>query len=172
LAIPSSANSEPIVAAIKAPASAKKTLLQNTRDKYVNNAIGENKKEAIAITEESLKQAWNCFIDKLKKELKHSVVTVFNQAQLNVINETLFSIKVSTSLELKFIEQEKLTLLEYLKDCFNNRNISFTVYINEQLKQEVTPEASLSTREKYLKIIEQYPMVKELKDRLKLELDY
>ncbi len=172
LAIPSSANSEPLVAAIKAPASAKKTLLQNTRDKYVNNAIGENKKEAIAITEESLKQAWNCFIDKLKKELKHSVVTVFNQAQLNVINETLFSIKVSTSLELKFIEQEKLTLLEYLKDCFNNRNISFTVYINEQLKQEVTPEASLSTREKYLKIIEQYPMVKELKDRLKLELDY
>jgi DNA polymerase-3 subunit gamma/tau len=30
----------------------------------------------------------------------------------------------------------------------------------------------LNTREQYLKIIEEYPLVKELKDRLRLELDY
>jgi DNA polymerase-3 subunit gamma/tau len=167
-----SSSTEQLVATVKAPGAAKKTLLQNTRDKYVNIAISEDKKEAIAITEESLKQAWNCFIDKLKKEFKHSVVTVFSQAGLNVINETHFSITVSTSLEQKFIDQEKLSLLEYLKDCFNNRNIGFTTNINEQAKQEVAFEQSLSAREKYLRIIEQYPLVKELKDRLRLELDY
>jgi DNA polymerase-3 subunit gamma/tau len=36
----------------------------------------------------------------------------------------------------------------------------------------VISDATLTTREKYQKIIEQYPLVKELKDRLKLELDY
>jgi DNA polymerase-3 subunit gamma/tau len=31
---------------------------------------------------------------------------------------------------------------------------------------------TLSSKEQYLKIIEEYPLVKELKDRLRLELDY
>jgi len=35
-----------------------------------------------------------------------------------------------------------------------------------------TSPAPLSKREQYLKMIEQYPLVKELKDRLRLELDY
>jgi DNA polymerase-3 subunit gamma/tau len=108
----------------------------------------------------------------LKKDFKHSVVTVFNQAELAVINEAHFSIRVSSSLEQKFIDQEKMTLLEYLKDCFNNKNIGFTIHITEQSKHEGIAETPLTTREKYLRIIEQYPMIKELKDRLKLELDY
>ncbi|MEJ7685256.1 MAG: hypothetical protein WKG06_46910 [Segetibacter sp.] len=63
-------------------------------------------------------------------------------------------------------------MLEYLKGCFHNRNIGFTVLVNEQIKEGATAEPTLTTREKYQKVIEQYPMIKELKDRLKLELDY
>ncbi len=170
--IEASIKTEPAVSVMEALPAAKKNLLQNLRDKHVNTAINENVKEEIPITEESLKHSWNCFTEKLKKEFKNSVVTVFNLAELKVVNEHHFSITVSTSLEQKFIDQEKMTLLEYLKGCFNNRNIGFTICINEQSKQEVSTETNLTTREKYLKIIEQYPMVKELKDRLKLELDY
>jgi DNA polymerase-3 subunit gamma/tau len=110
------------------------------------------------------------FYGEAKKEFKNSVVTVFNLAELHVVNDNHFSITVSTNLEQKFIDQEKMTLLEYFKDCFNNKNIGFTINISGQPKEEVT--SALTSREKYLKIIEQYPMVKELKDRLKLELDY
>jgi DNA polymerase-3 subunit gamma/tau len=145
-------------------------LLQSLRDKHVNIGINENVKEVLPITEESLKNSWKCFTEKLKKEFKNSVVTVFNLAELRVVNDNHFSITVSTSLEQKFIDQEKMTLLEYFKDCFNNKNIGFTIHIIEQPKQEVV--STLTSREKYLKMIEQYPMIKELKDRLKLELDY
>ena len=53
-----------------------------------------------------------------------------------------------------------------------NRLLQFGITIMEgqQEKQEV--EIPLSSREQYQKIIEQYPLVKELKDRLRLELDY
>jgi DNA polymerase-3 subunit gamma/tau len=108
----------------------------------------------------------------LKKQSKHTVVTNFNIAQLQVVNDQHFSVTVATSLQQKFIEQEKTTLLEYLKDCFHNRNIGFTIHISDQGKDVVISDATLTTREKYQKIIEQYPLVKELKDRLKLELDY
>jgi len=156
----------------KEPATAKKSLLQSLRDKHIANKTSENLKEAIPVTKENLKEHWKCFTDKLKQQLKHSVVTVFNNAELQVVNEQHFSITVSASLEQKFIEQEKLPLLEYLKSCFHNRNIGFTIHINDQPKEIVISEVTLTTREKYQRVIEQYPMVKELKDRLKLELDY
>jgi DNA polymerase-3 subunit gamma/tau len=156
----------------KAPAGTKKTLLDSLRDQHLVNKQAENVKEAVPVTEENLKEHWSCFTDKLKKQAKHSVVTVFNNAKLEVVNEQHFSVTVSASLEQKFIEQEKLHLLEYLKDCFQNRNIGFTIHINEQPKEIVISEQTLTSREKYQRIIEQYPLIKELKERLKLELDY
>jgi DNA polymerase-3 subunit gamma/tau len=38
---------------------------------------------------------------------------------------------------------------------------------NNQLAEE-----HLNARQQYLRMIEEYPLVKELKDRLKLDLDY
>ncbi len=162
----------PNFAKVKVPSTGKKSLLETLRDEHITNRISENKKDAIAVTAENLEEHWNCFKEKLKQQSKHSVVTVFNNVKLQVINEQEFSITVSATLEQKFIEQEKTTLLEYLKGCFHNRNIGFTVLVNEQIKEGATAEPSLTTREKYQKVIEQYPMIKELKDRLKLELDY
>jgi DNA polymerase-3 subunit gamma/tau len=152
--------------------TAKKSLLETLRDQHVHKKAEQEKKEAIAVTEENLRDHWKCFTEKLKSQSKHSVVTVFNNAKLAVVNEQHFSVTVSASLEQKFIEQEKLHLLEYLKSCFQNRNIGFTIHINEQPKEIVVSEATLTSREKYQRLIEQYPMIKELKDRLRLELDY
>jgi DNA polymerase-3 subunit gamma/tau len=163
---------KPIPPKAKIPATGKKSLLESLRDQHITNKVSVNKKDAVPVTEENLHEHWNCFTDKLKQQFKHSVVTVFNIARLQVVNEQHFSVTVSTSLEQKFIEQEKLSLLEYLKDCFQNRYIGFTIHIDETPKEIVISEVTLTTREKYNKIIEEYPMVKELKDRLKLELDY
>jgi DNA polymerase-3 subunit gamma/tau len=157
---------------VKAPASGKKNLLESLRDQHITNRVSEIKKDAIAVTSENLEGHWNCFKEKLKQQSKHLIVTTFNNAQLQVVNEQHFSITLLESFEQKFIEQEKTTLLEYLKDCFHNRNIGFTVLVNEQIKEGANAEPALTTREKYQKVIAQYPMIKELKDRLKLELDY
>ena len=46
-----------------------------------------------------------------------------------------------------------------------------TIIVEENITSEPT-ERLLNKREQYQKIVEQYPLVKELKDRLKLELDY
>ena len=154
------------------PAAGKRSLLESLRDQHITNRVSENKKDIVPVTAENLDEHWNCFKEKLKKQSKHSLVTVFSNAKLNVTNEENFSVTVSTSLEQKFIEQEKTALLEYLKDCFHNRNIGFIVNVTEQLTDGNAQEPTLTAREKYQKVIEQYPLVKELKDRLKLELDY
>ena len=155
----------------KPGATGKKSLLDNLRHQMDNAADGEGEMEAIAISIESVQNYWSCFADKLKSEGKNSHVTVFNNARLEVVNEHHFTVTVSASLAQKFIEEKKVELLEYLKDSFKNRNIAFNIIIEEQEKEPVNPDTSMNSREKYLKTIEKYPMVKELKERLKLDLD-
>jgi DNA polymerase-3 subunit gamma/tau len=78
----------------------------------------------------------------------------------------------SNNLEMKFIEQEKRSLSEHLQKAFNNKTLSFSISIRENTETEEPVEKQLNKREQFLQIVEQYPLVKELKDRLKLELDY
>ena len=154
------------------PAEGRRSLLDTLRDKHLAPQEGLQTALAVPVTEDNLAEHWKCFTEKLRKQNKHSVVTVFNNAKLHVVNTQHFSVKVSASLEQKFIEAEKVDLLEYLKDCFQNRNIGFTIHIDNTEKEIVISEATLSTREKYQILSEKYPLLKELKDRLKLELDY
>lgn len=163
---------ETIAATKKVTSTGKRSLLQSLRDKHANGVSTEVAKECIDLEDECLKQAWDEFTDGLRKQLKHSQVTVFSIAKLCVVNKQHFKVTVGTSLEQKFIEQEKMNLLEFLQKRFHNRNIGFTVEVVEVPKEAVHSEATLTTREKYIRIVEQYPLVKELKDRLKLELDY
>jgi DNA polymerase-3 subunit gamma/tau len=44
--------------------------------------------------------------------------------------------------------------------------------VDETETENVVKEETLSTKEQYLRIIEQYPLVKELKDKLRMQLDY
>ena len=150
---------------------AKKSLLQNLRAKHAAG-LPADEKECINLENDCLQEAWKEFAEQLKKQNKHSQVTVFNIAKLRVNSPQNFTVTVTTSIEQKFIEQEKMNLLEFLQAKFQNRNVGFSIEVVEGPKEQVDPEATLSTREKYLRIIEQYPLVKELKERLKLELDY
>ena len=53
-----------------------------------------------------------------------------------------------------------------------NRNVGFDIKIEIQDQEETPQEIPLNSREKYARLIEAYPLIKELRDKLKLELDY
>ncbi len=157
--------------AIATKTGGKKSFLQTLRDQNAN-ACKDEGKQPIAITAANLQKAWETFAAQLKDQQKNSIVTVFNIAKLNVINDQHFSVTVTTGIQQKFIEIEKLNLLDFLKNEFCDRNIGFTIIVDEQPQEIVHSENTLNSRDKYLRIVEQFPLVKELKDRLKLELDY
>ena len=93
-------------------------------------------------------------------------------AELRITDPGSFIVVTSNNLEQKFIEGEKRILSEFLQKEFANRAVSFTVIVEERAGSEEPVERPMNTREQFLHIVEQYPLVKELKDRLKLELDY
>ena len=163
---------KPQISTTKKPRpTSKKSLLENLRDKHASAGV-EQVKECIDLDDDCLKEAWQAFTDRLKAQQKHSQSTVFSIAKLSIVNKEHFLVQVSTSIEKKFIEQEKMNLLEFLQTRFYNKNIGFTIEVVEVFEEIIPSEATLTTREKYLRIVDNYPLVKELKDRLKLELDY
>lgn len=119
----------------------------------------------------TLKKAWAYFI-QLLKENKKSGWQSFEAATLVVKDANSFDAVVSNNIDHKFLEFERGKLSEFLQKELCNRQLQFGIIINEAEKNDTVKEISLSSKEQYQKIIEQYPLVKELKERLRLELDY
>jgi DNA polymerase III subunit gamma/tau len=118
-----------------------------------------------------LNEVWNQFTADLKKN-KNSAAQSFAGAELRILDENRFEILTNNNLEQRFIEQEKRKLSDLLQEHFCNKNISFSVIIREQTSSHIHLEKTWSKKEQFQQIAELYPLVKELKDKLKLELDY
>jgi DNA polymerase-3 subunit gamma/tau len=118
-----------------------------------------------------LQQVWNDFTTALK-EAKNPAGQSFDLAVLRIRDESAFEIVTPNNLQLKFIESERVKLSEHLQQQFNNRLLTFFIIIEEKIDLSHKADIPLNTKEQYQKIAAEYPLVKELKDRLRLELDY
>ncbi len=119
---------------------------------------------------ESLAEAWNQYIEKLTQRKNHSAVTNFKLAKTNITDKNQFDIITESVIQLKFIEAEKTALIDHLHLFFNNRSVKFNLIIEENNTEIIEETKSISTKELYNTLIEQYPLIKKLKEKLKLEL--
>lgn len=133
----------------------------------------ENKNnEVIDLNEEELYIAWGRYIEELIVNNNHSAVSNFKQAKLMITDDNCIEIIADNNLQQKFIEAERGALITHLQSHFNNRFLIYKVTVAPNKNNNEKMDERLSTRQQYLKLIEQYPNVKELKDRLGLQLDY
>ena len=133
------------------------------------NKNGTN--EAIRISEEELYVCWGQFIEKLRLKSNFSAVTNFKAAELKVIDNNTIEIITQGEIHKAFIEVERANLVTHLQNHFNNRLLTYQVMVIEKEDTAIATAVPLTRKQQYLKIIEEYPLVKELKERLKLELD-
>ena len=127
--------------------------------------------EAKIITEEELHNAWGLFIQQLRSKSNHSAVTNFKGAELKVIDNNAIEITTDSEIQKAFIETERAPLIEHIQTYFNNRILTYQVMVVEKTQDDQPKEEILTRKQQYLKIIEEYPLVKELKERLKLEIE-
>ncbi|MBS1626475.1 MAG: DNA polymerase III subunit gamma/tau [Bacteroidetes bacterium] len=151
----------------------KKDLLNILRERAGRNYIVEEVKEALVLSEEKLLQCWNEYIIKLETQGgKPSTVSTFRIAKINIIDELKFTISVNAITQQKFIEQEKMMLADHIQQTFNNRAINFSIAVEEGDQIMIPQHVMLNSKQRFERIAEQYPLIKELKEKLKLEIDY
>lgn len=155
------------------PPKSKKSLLDGLRDKYGDQYQIEEVKEPIPLSMEKLREVWMEYSAKLAGIQKHSAANTFKICKIEIESDVKFVVKVNALIQQTFIDQERTILLDLIQQTFYNRGISFQVIVEDLEEQEETPaHISLNSRQRFEKLAEQYPWLKELKDRLKLELDY
>ncbi|HWB28130.1 MAG TPA: DNA polymerase III subunit gamma/tau [Chitinophagaceae bacterium] len=150
----------------------RKNLLEALQEKYKETHNIEEIKEAIALNDVDLMRVWLKYADQLEEQQKHSSGKTFRIAKLHIDEDNFFTVTVFAYTQQKFIEQERMQIADAIQQAFNNRSISFKIVVEEGEKEDVPPAILLNSRQRFERIAEQYPLVKELKDRLKLEIDY
>ena len=152
-------------------ASVKSAQLDKLRKQIAERANAAENTKSIPLQQEKLKEAWNTYTAQLK-ENKNPAAQSFELAQLAILSDSSFEVITNNNLEHKFIEQEKRLLSEHLQKAFANKLLHFVVKITENPVEFTPAEKTLSKKDQFLMMTEQYPMIRELKERLKLDLDY
>ena len=150
----------------------KKSLLAVLQQKYGNDYNIEEVKDAISLNIETLQECWNDYAQKMEKDLKHSVAGTFRIATLQIEDPTHFTITVPALTAQKFVEQERMSLMETIWDRFQNRAIQFNILVDAGEKEDVPLHLKLNSKQKFDHIAKQYPLVQQLKERMNLEVNF
>ncbi len=155
------------------PNSGKKlNLLEQLREKQLIEKANQQQKQTRQPDLAEVKEFWQKHALLLKEQQKHSAVSSFQLAELWVDGNQII-INCQSTLNQRFIESEITGVLQDIKNHYSNFNIqvSFTVHETDSATKELEPKY-LSSNERFRMMAAEYPLVKELKDRLKLELKY
>jgi DNA polymerase-3 subunit gamma/tau len=150
----------------------KKSLLAVLQQKYGSEYNIEEVKEAISLNMETLQLCWNDYAHKMEQEQKHSVAGTFRMATLQIEDPTHFTITVPALTAQKFVEQERMSLMETIWERFQNRAIQFSILVDAGEKEDVPLYMKLNSKQKFDHIAKQYPLVQQLKERLNLEVNF
>jgi DNA polymerase-3 subunit gamma/tau len=118
-----------------------------------------------------LKKAWAAFIERLKTN-KNPAWQSFEVAELVIRDENSFEAIVNNNINQKFLEFERNKVSDFLQKELCNRQLQFAITLIEGVQENNPQDIPLSSKEQFLKMAAQYPMLRELKDRLRMELDY
>ena len=144
--------------------------LNKIREQFQNNGNRQNKADH-PLQQDELQKAWEEYIVSLK-QIKSPAVQSFELALLRIRDTNTFEAVTSNNIEKQFIEQERNKLFAFLRERLHNRLLQFSVIVEEKTENRPVIEIPLSSSEQFNKMIQMYPLVKELKDRLNLTLDY
>jgi DNA polymerase-3 subunit gamma/tau len=148
----------------------KKNLLAALQEKYGSQYKIEEVKESKALDIENLQAVWDEYTAYLETTTKHSSAGTFKLAEIQIEDPIHFTVTVPALVAQKFVEQERMNVMEKIWERFQNRAIQFSILVAAGEKEDVPLHLRLNSKQKYERIAAQYPLVKELKDKLNLEV--
>ncbi|HEV7782015.1 MAG TPA: DNA polymerase III subunit gamma/tau [Chitinophagaceae bacterium] len=153
------------------PVSTKLSALNKIRSQFQVNGNNGNGNVNHPLQLEELQKAWAEYVIQLK-EAKNPAAQPFDLALLRIKDDNCFEAVTANTIEKQFIEQDRNKLFAFLQERLKNRLLQFNVIVEEKAENRPVIELTLTSKEQFLKMSEQYPLVKELRERLKLDLDY
>lgn len=156
--------------ATTATAKPKLGSLAALRQKIEQTTGSQTEAVHVPLEQDRLQTGWDQFIAILESE-KNPAAQSFKLAQLIIKDENSFEATATNNLQQKFLELERNRACGFLQKELHNRHLQFAVALIESDEPVDLSDLPLSSKQQYQKMIEQYPLVKELRERLRLDLD-
>ena len=144
--------------------------LQKIRARLLQETKQE--KPLLELTSEKLQNAWTEYTENLFAEKKFPVVTQFKMAVLRIDDEFNFTVITEGILQQRYFELERSSLIPYMQKYFGNKLLKYAIEVKENQLSGESEQKTLTSKQQYEFLVKKYPLVKELKDRLKMEIDY
>lgn len=144
--------------------------LQKIKERLLNET--KQHKNLVELNDENLQNAWVNYTAKLEEKKMYPSVSQFKAATLRIDSENNFTVITEGLLQQRYIETERAGLIEFLHKFFGNKLLKYVMEINESEVAVQDETKKLTSKQQYMLLVQKYPLVKELKDRLKMEIDY
>ncbi len=151
--------------------SGKLSGLAGIRKQFKGNPLNQGTVADQPLDIPKLQQAWAHYVEQLKAA-RNPAAQPFELARLHIEDKNSFQVFTSNNIEQKFIEQERNKLFEFLQQQLQNRMLQFVVLVEENQTPREAADIPLSSKEQYQQLVTQYPLIKTLRDRLQMDLDY
>lgn len=145
--------------------------LRQLKDNFARRQSPETDQQNIPLTEPLLQEKWQFFIAGIRESQQSPVAAGLEMAIVSIAGDREVKITCGNELQKHFIEEEKTAIAGFLKKEFRDPTLLLTIIVEERPEAKDAPK-TLTAREQYARLIEKYPLVKELKDKLNMELDY
>lgn len=136
------------------------------QDEHKNEPVRESR----PLEEEEVLRLWAEAIAALKEEQKVQIATNLELSIVSVPSSAEVLISCRSELQKNFVDDEKLAFAETLKKNFNNPHILITVKVDDSLRNRDDGPEILTQRQQLERMLQKYPLLKELKDKLNLDL--
>lgn len=116
------------------------------------------------VTLEALKVAWDEFTEQRKSQVGeyHILKQEFD------FTDNLITIHLTNPVEEPLLQTIRTPLTEFLRERLSNRSLNIT----SQIRAVQTQKIAYTNKEKFDKLAERNPVLKELKQRLDLDTDF
>lgn len=142
-------------------------LLQQLKEKQKKTA--ENSAVAQELNEELMQQLLAQYVHRLEQEGKDLVKTQLSLCDFTLISKDEISCKCNMHLQYNTINSIRQDLVEFFEEKIGNAKIKIRVVLEESLQDAPTGRI-LSKNEYYEALIQEFPLIKVLKEQLSLNV--
>lgn len=160
----------PSAAAPQNTANSDTTTLHKIRER-INARNKADKSGPSPLSEEGLREAWDRYVALMTEQNNHTSASNLKSARLVITSADTFEILTDTNLQQRFIEQERGGLVDHLQRYFNNRGLTYQVILDVPPEPTGPVERPLTRKELYMQMAGEFPLIRQLKERLGLDLE-
>jgi DNA polymerase-3 subunit gamma/tau len=141
-------------------------MQKKTEEKKEENSTHQVLKNPFNQSE--LSRLWVVYSSRVKEESRQMLYSAMNDARLTLKEDFKIEIEVVSSISAGYIEDEMLSIIEFLKKELSNECITHSIKVVAEKREEL-PYTPI---EKYQYLLAKNPQLEEMRKKLKLNIEF